>query len=141
MPAEPEKGDLEAQLASSTVVLDEEYASPDEQHSMMGPHAATVTWDGGRLEVVDSNQGADRVRSEPARMFSLDASSMRGALRTHRRRLRRQGPSRPPGVRRHARGHDEASGILSGRIPQPHRHRRLRAGERRMLDIADALHR
>ncbi|MEU0357404.1 xanthine dehydrogenase family protein molybdopterin-binding subunit [Streptomyces cyaneofuscatus] len=77
MPAETEKGDLQAQLASSAVVLDEEYTTPEEQHSMMEPHAATAMWDGGRLEVVDSNQGAVWVQSELAKMFSLDASSVR----------------------------------------------------------------
>ncbi|MFJ9977854.1 xanthine dehydrogenase family protein molybdopterin-binding subunit [Streptomyces cyaneofuscatus] len=77
MPAETEKGDLEAQLAASAVVLDEEYTTPEEQHSMMEPHAATAMWDGGRLEVVDSNQGAGWVQSELAMMFSLDASSVR----------------------------------------------------------------
>lgn len=77
MPAETDKGDLEAQLASCAVVLDEEYTTPEEQHSMMEPHAATAMWDGGRLEVVDSNQGATWVQSELATMFSLDASSVR----------------------------------------------------------------
>ncbi|WP_406250000.1 xanthine dehydrogenase family protein molybdopterin-binding subunit [Streptomyces cyaneofuscatus] len=77
MPAETEKGDLEAQLASSAVVLDERYTTPEEQHSMMEPHAATARWDGGRLEVIDSNQGAGWVQSELAKMFSLDASSVR----------------------------------------------------------------
>ncbi|MGW5067890.1 xanthine dehydrogenase family protein molybdopterin-binding subunit [Streptomyces cyaneofuscatus] len=77
MPAETEKGDLEAQLAASAVMLDEEYTTPEEQHSMMEPHAATAMWDGGRLEVVDSNQGAGWVQSELATMFSLDASSVR----------------------------------------------------------------
>lgn len=77
MPAETEKGNLEAELAASAVVLDEEYTTPEEQHSMMEPHAATAHWDGGRLEVVDSNQGATWVQSELATMFSLDASSVR----------------------------------------------------------------
>ncbi|MFE3718726.1 xanthine dehydrogenase family protein molybdopterin-binding subunit [Streptomyces cyaneofuscatus] len=77
MPAETEKGDLDAQLAASAVVLDEEYTTPEEQHSMMEPHAATAMWDGGRLEVVDSNQGAGWVQSELAKLFSLDASSVR----------------------------------------------------------------
>ncbi|NEE25080.1 xanthine dehydrogenase family protein molybdopterin-binding subunit, partial [Streptomyces sp. SID7982] len=55
MPAETEKGDLEAQLAASAFVVDAEYTTPEEQHSMMEPHAATARWEGGRLEVVDSN--------------------------------------------------------------------------------------
>ncbi|GAA4794086.1 xanthine dehydrogenase family protein molybdopterin-binding subunit [Streptomyces ziwulingensis] len=72
-----EKGDLEAELAASDHVVDAEYTTPEEHHSMMEPHAATAHWDGGRLEIVDSNQGASWVRSELANMFSLDESAVR----------------------------------------------------------------
>ncbi|GGQ22129.1 xanthine dehydrogenase family protein molybdopterin-binding subunit [Streptomyces mutabilis] len=77
MPAETEKGDLAAGLASSAFVVDEEYTTPEEHHSMMEPHAATALWDGGRLEVIDSNQGATWVQTELAKMFSLDESAVR----------------------------------------------------------------
>ncbi|GGW93449.1 oxidoreductase [Streptomyces malachitofuscus] len=77
MPALTEKGDLEAELAASAHVVDEEYTTPEEHHGMMEPHAATARWDGGRLEVVDSNQGTTWVVDELARMFSLDASAVR----------------------------------------------------------------
>lgn len=77
MPAVTEKGDLEAELAASHAVVDEEYTTPEEHHAMMEPHAATARWDGGRLELVDSNQGATWVVSEIAKMFSLDPSSVR----------------------------------------------------------------
>ncbi|MDJ1132073.1 xanthine dehydrogenase family protein molybdopterin-binding subunit [Streptomyces iconiensis] len=72
-----EKGDLAAELAASAVVLDAEYTTPEEHHSMMEPHAATAHWDGGRLTVVDSNQGSTWVASELAEMFSLDQDSVR----------------------------------------------------------------
>ncbi|MET8483996.1 xanthine dehydrogenase family protein molybdopterin-binding subunit [Streptomyces tendae] len=77
MPGETAKGDLAAGLAESAVVVDEEYTTPEEHHSMMEPHAATALWDGGRLEVVDSNQGTTWIQSELAQMFSLDASAVR----------------------------------------------------------------
>ncbi|MET9912449.1 xanthine dehydrogenase family protein molybdopterin-binding subunit [Streptomyces sp. NPDC006476] len=76
-PAVIEKGDLEAELAASAVVVDAEYTTPEEHHNMMEPHAATARWDGGRLEVVDSNQGTFWVASELAQMFSLDPSAVR----------------------------------------------------------------
>ncbi|MFG2456591.1 xanthine dehydrogenase family protein molybdopterin-binding subunit [Streptomyces sp. NPDC048523] len=72
-----EKGDLEAELDASAVVVDAEYTTPEEHHAMMEPHAATARWDGGRLEVVDSNQGTFWVASELAQMFSLDPSAVR----------------------------------------------------------------
>ncbi|MEU1055588.1 xanthine dehydrogenase family protein molybdopterin-binding subunit [Streptomyces sp. NPDC005876] len=77
MPAVTEKGDLEAELAASAHVVDVEYRTPEEHHSMMEPHAATARWDGGRLEVVDSNQGTTWVQGELAKMFSLDESAVR----------------------------------------------------------------
>ncbi len=72
-----EKGDLEAELAASAVVVDEEYTTPEEHHNPMEPHAATARWEGGRLEVVDSNQGSTWIVNELAKLFSLDPSSVR----------------------------------------------------------------
>ncbi|AKJ08603.1 oxidoreductase [Streptomyces incarnatus] len=77
MPAVTEKGDLDAELAASSVVVDAEYRTPEEHHNPMEPHAATAHWDGGRLEVVDSNQGATWVIGELANLFSLDPASVR----------------------------------------------------------------
>ncbi|MEU1695437.1 xanthine dehydrogenase family protein molybdopterin-binding subunit [Streptomyces hirsutus] len=77
MPAVTEKGDLDAELAASAHVVDVEYTTPEEHHAMMEPHAATARWDGGRLDVVDSNQGTTWVADELSRMFSLDASAVR----------------------------------------------------------------
>ncbi|MFD7922246.1 xanthine dehydrogenase family protein molybdopterin-binding subunit [Streptomyces sp. NPDC059740] len=77
MPGVTEKGDLAAELAAASVVVEAEYTTPEEHHGMMEPHAATARWDGGRLEVVDSNQGATWVQGELANLFSLDPSSVR----------------------------------------------------------------
>ncbi|MFD3617839.1 xanthine dehydrogenase family protein molybdopterin-binding subunit [Streptomyces sp. NPDC058676] len=76
-PAVAEKGDLGAELAASAVVVDAEYTTPEEHHNPMEPHAAAARWDGGRLEVVDSNQGTMWVASELAKLFSLDPASVR----------------------------------------------------------------
>ncbi|MFJ7150806.1 xanthine dehydrogenase family protein molybdopterin-binding subunit [Streptomyces sp. NPDC100445] len=77
MPAVTEKGDLDAALASSPVVVDAEYTTPEEHHNPMEPHAATARWDDGQLEVVDSNQGVTWVAGELANLFSLDPASVR----------------------------------------------------------------
>lgn len=77
MPAVTDKGDLEAELAASAAVVDVEYTTPEEHHNPMEPHAAAAHWDGGRLEVVDSNQGAGWVAGELAGLFSLDPASVR----------------------------------------------------------------
>ncbi|CAM5561140.1 MULTISPECIES: xanthine dehydrogenase family protein molybdopterin-binding subunit [Streptomyces] len=77
MPGVTEKGDLEAELAASAHVVDEEYTTPEEHHAMMEPHVATAWWDGGRLDLVDSDQGVTWVADELTRMFSLDPSAVR----------------------------------------------------------------
>ncbi|MEU3091805.1 xanthine dehydrogenase family protein molybdopterin-binding subunit [Streptomyces massasporeus] len=76
-PAVVEKGDLEAELAASAIVIDAEYTTPEEYHNPMEPHATTARWEGGRLEVVDSNQGTNWVAGELASLFSLDPGSVR----------------------------------------------------------------
>ncbi|MGP3924307.1 xanthine dehydrogenase family protein molybdopterin-binding subunit [Streptomyces sp. 8N616] len=75
--AETEKGDVAAQLGASAAVVDEQYTTPEEHHNAMEPHAATARWDGGRLDIVDSNQGGTWVASELAKLFSLDPASVR----------------------------------------------------------------
>ncbi|MGW3268555.1 xanthine dehydrogenase family protein molybdopterin-binding subunit [Streptomyces sp. NPDC001056] len=77
MPAVTQKGDIEAELAASAVVVDAEYTTPEEHHNPMEPHAATAHWDDGRLEVVDSNQGATWVVGDLANLFSLDPATVR----------------------------------------------------------------
>ena len=76
-PAVTGKGDLEAELAASAVVVDAEYTTPEEHHNSMEPHAVTVRWDGGRLDVVDSNQGTMVIAGDLAPLFSLDPASVR----------------------------------------------------------------
>ncbi|MFD8152361.1 MULTISPECIES: xanthine dehydrogenase family protein molybdopterin-binding subunit [unclassified Streptomyces] len=77
LPATVEKGDLDRELAASAVVVDARYTTPEEHHNPMEPHAATARWEGGRLEVVDSDQGTGWVAGELANLFSLDPGSVR----------------------------------------------------------------
>ncbi|MGW0711644.1 xanthine dehydrogenase family protein molybdopterin-binding subunit [Streptomyces sp. NPDC002643] len=76
-PAVTEKGDLEAELAASAVVVDAEYTTPENHHNPMEPHATTAFWDGDRLELIDSSQGTGVVHGELAQMFSLEPGSVR----------------------------------------------------------------
>lgn len=73
---ETTKGDLAAQLAASDVVFEATYTTPEQHHSAMEPHAVTVRWDDGRLEVFDANQGSKWVADDLARIFSLDPATV-----------------------------------------------------------------
>ncbi|MEV7007002.1 xanthine dehydrogenase family protein molybdopterin-binding subunit [Streptosporangium sp. NPDC051022] len=70
-------GDVDAELAASTVVVDERYRTPEEHCSAMEPHSATAWWEGGRLQAVDSNQGPFSVAGVLATLFSLDLERVR----------------------------------------------------------------
>ncbi|MFM9609367.1 xanthine dehydrogenase family protein molybdopterin-binding subunit [Streptomyces niveiscabiei] len=76
-PAATEKGDLEAELAASAVVVDAEYTTPEHHHNPMEPHAATALWADGRLEVIDTDQGTSAIQGELAQLFSLDPGAVR----------------------------------------------------------------
>lgn len=76
-PGVTEKGDLEAELAASSFVVDAEYTTPQEHHNPMEPHTAMAHWHDGRLEIVDANQGSTWIAENIAKLFSLDADSVR----------------------------------------------------------------
>ncbi|MEV6914694.1 xanthine dehydrogenase family protein molybdopterin-binding subunit [Amycolatopsis sp. NPDC051106] len=69
---EADIGDLDAELAASAVVVEERYRTPEESHSAMEPHAATVWWDSGHVYAEDSNQGAFSVSEVLAALWSID---------------------------------------------------------------------
>ncbi|MEV3857376.1 xanthine dehydrogenase family protein molybdopterin-binding subunit [Streptomyces sp. NPDC050095] len=73
---ETAKGDLDAQLAASAAVVDAAYTTPEQHHTAMEPHAVTVRWHDGRLELFDSNQGSKWVADDLANLFSLDTSAV-----------------------------------------------------------------
>ncbi|MGK5640808.1 xanthine dehydrogenase family protein molybdopterin-binding subunit [Streptomyces sp. URMC 126] len=71
------KGDVEAELAASHTVVDAWYTTPEEYHHPLEPHAAMARWDDGRLEVVDSTQGAYATARDLARLLGLEPSAVR----------------------------------------------------------------
>ncbi|MER5883385.1 xanthine dehydrogenase family protein molybdopterin-binding subunit [Streptomyces sp. NPDC001941] len=76
-PGRTEKGDVEAELAASAVVVDRTYTTPEEHHNPMEPHAAMARWDGDRLDVIDSSQGAYATAQDLAALFRIDPSLVR----------------------------------------------------------------
>jgi xanthine dehydrogenase YagR molybdenum-binding subunit len=55
-PGESAVGDFAGAFASAPVQLDASYATADESHSMMEPHASIAAWDGDHLTLWTSNQ-------------------------------------------------------------------------------------
>jgi xanthine dehydrogenase YagR molybdenum-binding subunit len=71
-----EKGDVDAALASASTVVDEVYRTAAQHNNPMEPHAATAVWDGGRLTVHDSSQGAFLAANMLNGLFALPAGSV-----------------------------------------------------------------
>jgi xanthine dehydrogenase YagR molybdenum-binding subunit len=77
LPTDTLTGDVEAGLAGAAVTVDHTYSTPAEHNNPMEPHATTAFWDGDRLTVYDSNQGATRVHQALVRLFGLEDSAVR----------------------------------------------------------------
>jgi xanthine dehydrogenase YagR molybdenum-binding subunit len=71
---EPESssGNFDAAFATAPVTLDAEYATPDQSHAMMEPHASIANWNGDELEVWTSSQMIDWWRSDLAMTLGID---------------------------------------------------------------------
>ncbi|MFE9835464.1 xanthine dehydrogenase family protein molybdopterin-binding subunit [Streptomyces sp. NPDC005551] len=70
-PAHRELGDPEGAYDSAAVRVDTDYRVPPLHNHPMEPHAATARWEGDRLVVHDSSQGASTVRTVLAQMFEI----------------------------------------------------------------------
>ncbi|GAB2871470.1 xanthine dehydrogenase family protein molybdopterin-binding subunit [Streptomyces deserti] len=70
-PARREHGDPDGAFSSSAVRVDAGYRVPPLHNHPMEPHASTAHWDGDRLTVHTSSQGATTVRAVLAELFGL----------------------------------------------------------------------
>ena len=76
-PTDTAEGDVEAALAGAAVVVDRTYTTPAEHNNAMEPHATVAIWDGARLTLYDSTQGAWRAAQTLAEALGLDADRVR----------------------------------------------------------------
>jgi xanthine dehydrogenase YagR molybdenum-binding subunit len=97
-PAESDLGDVEAALANVEVRVDEIYSTPAEHNNPMEPHATTAHWDGDRLTVYDSNQGAASVHNSLVRLFGLAPSAVQVKSEHVGGGFGAKGSARPPVV-------------------------------------------
>ena len=70
-------GDLDEALAAAPCVLDETYATSGVFNSPMEPHATWASWNGDRLDVIDSAQGTTLVKQALATAFALSPEQIR----------------------------------------------------------------
>ncbi|NEI06005.1 molybdopterin-dependent oxidoreductase [Rhizobium leguminosarum] len=65
-------GDFEAAFRSAPVTVDASYATPDQSHAMMEPHASIAAWNGDEVTVWTSSQMIDWWRSDLATTLDID---------------------------------------------------------------------
>ncbi|MBB3452772.1 xanthine dehydrogenase YagR molybdenum-binding subunit [Rhizobium sp. BK313] len=65
-------GDFDGAFKAAPVTLDESYATPDQSHAMMEPHASIAAWDGDELTVWTSSQMIDWWRTDLATTVAID---------------------------------------------------------------------
>ncbi|MGO6758372.1 aldehyde oxidoreductase molybdenum-binding subunit PaoC [Rhizobium ruizarguesonis] len=65
-------GDFEAAFGSAPVTVDASYATPDQSHAMMEPHASIAAWNGDEVTVWTSSQMIDWWRSDLATTLDID---------------------------------------------------------------------
>jgi xanthine dehydrogenase YagR molybdenum-binding subunit len=70
------RGDPEASLAKATVVVDQVYSTPVQNHNPMEPHATIASWDGDKLSVYDATQGISGVQGSLAHAFSIPPANI-----------------------------------------------------------------
>jgi xanthine dehydrogenase YagR molybdenum-binding subunit len=76
------EGDVEAALRSAEVTLDATYTTPTEHNNPMEPHATTAVWDGERLTLYDSDQGAYSYQQTVAARLGLPPENVH-VIATH----------------------------------------------------------
>lgn len=72
-----DKGDIEAELAASDVIVEARYLQPEQHCVAMEPHSAVAWWEDGRLQAIDCNQGAFMVARVLATLFSFELDQVR----------------------------------------------------------------
>ena len=70
-PAGNKRGDLTAGFGKSSVVLEQTYITPIQNHNPMEPHATIATWEGEKLKVYNSTQYISGDKMGLAKQFNI----------------------------------------------------------------------
>ncbi len=70
-------GDFDGAFAAAPVQLDARYATPDQAHAMMEPHATIALWQGDQLTVWTSNQMVDWSAGDLATTLGIPKANVR----------------------------------------------------------------
>jgi xanthine dehydrogenase YagR molybdenum-binding subunit len=71
------RGNFEGQFAAAAVTVDSHYTTPNEHHNPMEPHASTVLYQDGSLEIHDKTQGPQNCQDYLHKVFGLEKDKIR----------------------------------------------------------------
>jgi xanthine dehydrogenase YagR molybdenum-binding subunit len=71
------RGDIAAGFAKSTVIVEQTYITPIQNHNPMEPHATIAWWEGEKLNLYDSTQYISGVKSTLAKTFNIPLDYVR----------------------------------------------------------------
>jgi xanthine dehydrogenase YagR molybdenum-binding subunit len=70
-PAGNKRGDVATGLSQASVVIDQTYITPIQNHNPMEPHGSIVWWDGEKLNLYDSTQYISGVKQTIAKLMGI----------------------------------------------------------------------
>jgi xanthine dehydrogenase YagR molybdenum-binding subunit len=76
-PADSARGDLTASMAKATVMLEETYTTPIQNHNSMETHSTLAWWQGDRLNLYNSTQSIGVDRQVLAKAFDIPPDNVR----------------------------------------------------------------
>ena len=76
-PADETRGDIKNSLAQSSVLIEQTYTTPIQNHNPMEPHATIAWWEGDKVRVYDATQYISGCRQTIAKTFDLPLDNVR----------------------------------------------------------------
>ena len=76
-PADTSRGDLAVCMAKASVLVDETYTTPIQNHNSMETHSTIAWWEGEKLNLYDSTQSIARGRQTVAAVLGIPTESVR----------------------------------------------------------------
>ena len=76
-PAGNKRGDLTAGFSKSSVILEQTYLTPIQNHNPMEPHSTIAWWEGEKLNLYDSTQYISGVKMTVAKLFNVPLDFVR----------------------------------------------------------------
>jgi xanthine dehydrogenase YagR molybdenum-binding subunit len=76
-PADSNRGDIASSMAKATVIIDQTYTTPVQNHNSMETHSTLAWWEGENLNLYDSTQSITREQQTLATVLGIPVGNIR----------------------------------------------------------------